>query len=73
MTDGIDKFGEKEYKKLLQEVDLMTHKPVDIDALINKWMKEIKEHMAAKDQEKEVSGEKTNKEPIRAKPGHQQL
>ena len=29
-------WAEKEYKKLLQEVDLMTHTSVDIDKLIDK-------------------------------------
>ena len=51
---GIDKLGEKEYMKLLQEVDLMTQMPVNIEELINKRMKEIEERLAAEQQEKEA-------------------
>ena len=43
LATGIDKLGEKDYTKLLQEVDLMTQTPVNIEELINKWMKEIEE------------------------------
>ena len=50
----ISKLGEKEYKKLLQEVDLMTHTAVDIDKLVDKRMKEIEERIVAEEQEKEV-------------------
>ena len=52
---GIDKLGEKEYMKLLQEVDLMMQTPVNIKELINKMMKEIEECLAAKQQEKEAT------------------
>ena len=52
---GIDKLGEKEYMKLLQEVDLMMQMPVNIEELINKWMKEIEECLAAEQQEKEAA------------------
>ena len=51
---GIDKLGEEEYKKLLREVDLMTHTPVDINAIINKRMKEIEEQLASERAENEV-------------------
>ena len=54
-TTGIDKLGEKEYMKLLQEVDLMTQTPVNIKELINKRMKEIEERLVAEEQEKEAA------------------
>ena len=54
-TTGINKLGEDEYRKRLQEIDLMTHTPANIEELINKWMKEIEEHLAAEQQEKEPS------------------
>ena len=54
-TTGIDKLGEKEYMKLLQEVDLMTQTPVNIEELINKRMKEIEERLVAEEQEKEAA------------------
>ena len=52
---GIDKLGKKEYMKLLQEVDQMTQMPVNIEELIDKRMKEIEEHLAAEQQEKEAA------------------
>ena len=54
-TTGINKLGEDEYRKLLQEIDLMTHTPANIEELINKRMKEIEERLAAEQQEKEAS------------------
>ena len=54
-TTGINKLGEDEYRKLLQEIDLMTHTPANIEELINKWMKEIEKRVAAEQQEKEAS------------------
>ena len=51
---GIEKLGEEEYKKLLEEIDRMTQTPVDMDELINKRMKEIAERMEAEGKEKEV-------------------
>ena len=52
---SIDKLGEKEYTKLLQEVDLMTQTPVNIEELINKRMKEIEERLETEEQEKEAT------------------
>ena len=52
---GINKLGEDEYRKLLQEIDLMTHMPANIEELINKRMKEIEERLVAEQQEKEHS------------------
>ena len=54
-TTGINKLGEDEYRKLLQEIDLMTHTPANIEELINKRMKEIEKCRAAEQQEKEAS------------------
>ena len=54
-TTGINKLGEDEYRKLLQEIDLMTHTPANIKELINKRMKEIDKRQAAEQQEKEAS------------------
>ena len=51
-TTGINKLGEDEYRKLLQELDLMTHMPANIEELINKWIKEIEQRLAAEQQEK---------------------
>ena len=44
---AVEKLGEQEYRKLLQEVDLMTHTPVDMNKIINKRVNEIEERMAA--------------------------
>ena len=51
---GIEKLGEEEYKKLLQEIDRMTQTPVDMQELIDKCMKEIAERLEAEEKEKEV-------------------
>ena len=53
-TTGINKLGEDEYRKLLQEIDLMTHMSVNMEELINKWMKEIEQRLAVEQQEKET-------------------
>ena len=54
-TTAINKLGEDKYRKLLQEIDLMTHMPANIEELINKRMKEIDKRQAAEQQEKEAS------------------
>ena len=51
---GIEKLGDKEYKKLLQEIDQMTQTPVNIKELINKRMQEITERLEAEEQETEA-------------------
>ena len=51
---GINKLGEDEYRKLLQEIDQMTHMPANMEELINKRMKEIEQWLAAEQQEKET-------------------
>ena len=50
---GIEKLGEEEYKKLLQEIDRMTQTPVDMEELINKRMKEIAKRFEADEKEAE--------------------
>ena len=50
---GIEKLGEEEYKRLLQEIDKMTQTPVDIEQLINKRMNELAERLEAEEKEKE--------------------
>ena len=51
---GIEKLGEEEYKKLLQEIDRMTQTPVNMQELIDKRMKEISERLQAEEKEKET-------------------
>ena len=46
---GISKLGEIEYKRLLQEVDLMTQEKVDIDKIIDKRLKEIEERLQSEE------------------------
>ena len=52
---GIEKLGEEEYKKLLEEIDRMTQTPVDMQELINKRMKEIAERLETEGKAKEVA------------------
>ena len=51
---GIEKLGDKEYKKLLEEIDQMSQTPVNIEELINKRMQEIGERLEAEEKEKEM-------------------
>ena len=44
---GIEKLGDKEYKKLLEEIDQMSQSPVNMEELINKHMQEIAERLEA--------------------------
>ena len=64
---GIDKLGEKEYKKLLQEIDQMSQTPVNMAELIDKQMKEILERLEAEEQEKEAAEQRKTRS--QAKPG----
>ena len=50
---GIEKLGEEEYKRLLQEIDKMTQMPVDMEQLIDKRMNELAERLEAEEKEKE--------------------
>ena len=52
---AVDKLGEKEYRKLIQEVDFWMHTPVDMNKMINKRVKEIQEHMEALRKEEEAA------------------
>ena len=52
---GIEKLGEEEYKKLLEEIDKMMQTPVDIEQLIDKRMNELAERLEAEEKEKEVA------------------
>ena len=67
-TTGINKLGEDEYRKLLQEIDLMTHTPANIEELINKRMKEIEKRVAAEQQEKEATERRQTRSQV-DKPG----
>ena len=51
---GIEKLGEEEYKKLLQEIDQMTQTPVNMEKLINKRMQEIAERLEAEEKQREM-------------------
>ena len=51
---GIEKLGDKEYKKLLEEIDQMSQMPVNMEELINKRMQEITERLEAEEKEKEA-------------------
>ena len=55
---GIEKLGEEEYKKLLQEIDRMTQTPVNMQELIDKRMKEISERLEADEKQKESDGQR---------------
>ena len=50
----IEKLGEEEYKKLLQEIDQMTQTPVNMEKLINKRMQEIAERLEAEEKQRET-------------------
>ena len=53
---GIEKLGDKEYKKLLEEIDQMSQTPVNMEELINKRMQEIAERLEVEEKEKETEG-----------------
>ena len=59
---GIEKLGEEEYKKLLQEIDRMTQTPVNMQELIDKHMKEIAERLEAEEKEKEGEEKRKSKD-----------
>ena len=52
---ALDKLGDKEYKRLLQEIDWMTHTSVDINKLIDKRVKEIEERLELERREEEAT------------------
>ena len=41
-----------EYRKLMEEVDQMRGEPVDVLALVNKWIEEVREHLEAQEKER---------------------
>ena len=61
-TTGIEKLGEEEYKRLLQEIDKMTQTPVNMQELIDKRMKEITERLEAEEKEKEEEEKRKGKD-----------
>ena len=65
---GIDKLGEKEYTKLLQEIDQMSQTPVDMEQLIDKQMKEIAERLEAEEQKKDEAEQQRTRSQA-SKPG----
>ena len=50
---GMQKLGMVEYRKLMEEVDQMTNEPVDMMALVNKWIEELHERLEAEEKEKQ--------------------
>ena len=44
---GMQKLGMVEYRILMEEVDQMINEPVDMMALVNKWIEEVREHLEA--------------------------
>ena len=49
----MQKLGIVEYRKLMEEVDQMTNEPVDVMALVNKWIEEVHECLEAEEKEKQ--------------------
>ena len=49
---GMQKLGMNEYRKLMQEIDQMTDPDVDVMAMVNKRIKEIREQLDAEEKEK---------------------
>ena len=64
---GIEKLGEEEYKKLLQEIDKMTQTPVNMQELIDKRMKEISERLETETKRTETEQRRQTRSQI--KPG----
>ena len=54
---GMQKLGMNEYRKLMQEIDQMTDPDVDVMAMVNKRIKEIRERLDAEEKEK-VEGQR---------------
>ena len=64
---GIEKLGEEEYKKLLQEIDRMTQTPVNMQELKDKRMKEISERL--EEEEKQTETEERQQTRSQDRPG----
>ena len=54
---GMQKLGMNKYRKLMQEIDQMTDPDVDVMAMVNKRIKEIRERLDAEEKEK-VEGQR---------------
>ena len=50
---GMQKLGMLEYRKLMEEVDQMTNEPVDMMALVNKQIEELRECLEVEEKEKQ--------------------
>ena len=49
---GMQKLGMIEYRKLMQEIDQMTNQDVDVMAVVNKRIEEVRERIEAEEKEK---------------------
>ena len=49
----MQKLGMVEYRKLMEEVDQMTNEPIDVMALVNKWIEEVHERLEVEEKEKQ--------------------
>ena len=49
----MQELGLVEYRKLMEEVDQMRNEPVDMMALVNKWIEELRERLEAEEKEKQ--------------------
>ena len=49
----MQKLGMVEYRKLMEEVDQMTNEPLDVMALVNKRIEELRERLEAEEKEKQ--------------------
>ena len=56
----MQKLGMNEYRKLMQEIDQMTDPDVDVMAMVNKRIKEIRERLDAEEKEKEEGTTSSN-------------
>ena len=54
---GMQKLGMIEYRKLMQEIDEMTNQDVDVMAMVNKRIEEVREQLDAEEKEK-VEGQR---------------
>ena len=54
---GMQKLGMIEYRKLMQEIDQMTNQDVDVMAVVNKRIEEVRERLDAEEKEK-VEGQR---------------
>ena len=50
---GMQELGMVEYRKLMEEVDQMRGEPVDVMALVNKRIEEVREHLEVEEKEKQ--------------------